>query len=300
MKRTKIVVALITHENDFQLEQASVAEDVARRLDLDVEIIYADNDSVNQSLQLLGLIQDRSASRPDGIIVEPVGTGMPQVAQAAATAGIGWAVINRNVDYLTALRAKSSVPMFSVSTDNQEVGRIQGKQFNMLLPQGGCVLCVDGSSTSEVAHLRTSGMMSAKHTNITVKTLRGDWTEASGFNAVSSWLRLPTSRELHVGIVGCQNDAMAVGARRAIQELSPGDERDRLLKLPFTGCDGVSNKGQEYVRRKLLAATVVTPPLTGPALEMMVEAARTGRHPVEHTVIPSVSFPAIEQLRRST
>ena len=37
------------------------------------------------------------------------------------------------------------------------------------------------------------------------------------------------------------------------------DDRDRWLRLPFVGCDGVTKTGQSWVRTGLLAATVIIP-----------------------------------------
>ena len=87
MKKLKFLLSLTTKDNDYQQEQATAAEDSARRLGVDLQIIYADNDSITQSQQLLTAIQSQSL-RPDAIIFEPVGgTALPQVARAAATAG---------------------------------------------------------------------------------------------------------------------------------------------------------------------------------------------------------------------
>ena len=83
MKRLRVVVSLITRENDYQVEQAAAAEDAARRLGIDVEVLYADGDAIQQSQQILKFVQAERESRPDGIILEPAGgTGLPQVARA--------------------------------------------------------------------------------------------------------------------------------------------------------------------------------------------------------------------------
>ena len=49
MKRLRVVVSLITRENDYQVEQAAAAEDAARRLGIDVEILYADGDASSKA-----------------------------------------------------------------------------------------------------------------------------------------------------------------------------------------------------------------------------------------------------------
>jgi len=89
MKKLKFLVSLTTNDNDYQIEQAAAAEEAARRLGADVQIIYAENDSITQSQQILNVIQSRSEAHPDGIIFEPVGgTALPQVARAAVATGI--------------------------------------------------------------------------------------------------------------------------------------------------------------------------------------------------------------------
>jgi ribose transport system substrate-binding protein len=297
-QKLSVLVSLITQDNDYQREQAAVAESVSRKLDLSVKVEYADNDAVNQTLQILKAIQAPPELRPSGVIVEPVGTGMSQVAHAAATADIGWAVLNAHADYLGKHRLQCQAPMFSLASDNEEVGRIQGKQFNLLMPRAGCLLYIAGPAATEVVKKRTRGMLAAKRADLEVKVIHGGWTELGGYNAVKSWLRLPTFRGLHIGMVGCQNDAMAVGARKAFDEHPDHSERARFLGLPFTGCDGVSSQGQAWVREGLLAATVVTPALAGLAVETMAKGLRSGVQPAEQTLIAPQSYPALEQLRR--
>ena len=99
--------------------------------------------------------------------------------------------------------------------------------------------------------------------------------------------------------MGCQNDAMAMGARKAFGELAGAQEREQWLKVPFTGCDGVTKTGQEWVRRGLLTATVVSPPTAGLALEILVKAIQTGSDPPECTPSAPWSFPKIEELSRN-
>ena len=130
MEKLNVVVALTTRENDYQAEQAVAVTEVATRLGIRIQIIYADNDAVNQTQQLIKIIRD-PAQRPTAILVEPVGTGMPQVAKAAVAAGIGWGIINSDPDYIADLRQGGGVPVFSVSTDQSEVGqrkRVTGEE----------------------------------------------------------------------------------------------------------------------------------------------------------------------------
>jgi ABC-type sugar transport system substrate-binding protein len=293
MNELKIVVALITRENDYQAEQAASAVAAAARLEVRLQVIYADNDAVNQTQQLVKIIQD-SVSRPAAILVEPVGTSMVQVARAAVAAGISWGVLNREAEYISELRRDHRAASLFVTTDQEEVGKIQGKQVAALVKEGN-ILYVEGPSSSSVALHRTKGMLATKPTHVMVKSLKGDWTEQSAHHAVRSWLSLSTSRQLHIRAVVCHNDAMAMGARKALIDLTEKD-REEWQHVPFLGCDGVSRTGQEWVRRGLLSATVITPVTAGPALEALVKAIRSGIEPPERIDMLPESFPPISQL----
>jgi ABC-type sugar transport system substrate-binding protein len=298
MEKLNIVVSLITEQNDYQREQAASAQAAAAKLGASVQIIYANNDAVQQTQQILKFIQEPS-KRPDGIIVEPVGTGMPQVAKAAVAAGIAWGVINARVDYLPELRQRALVPVFSVVSDHEEIGRIQGQQIAAILGEEGCVLYLEGPGVGDVARLRTKGMMSSKPQKVSIKTLKGDWTQRSGYNAIRSWLSLSTSRELHVGLIAGQNDDMAIGARHAFEELTDTKERDEWLKLPIIGCDGVPKAGQSWVRQGRFVATIFSPPLIGDAIRLIANSRQTGTQPEERTSVAPSSFPALQELKRT-
>ena len=273
------------------------AEQAAKRLGVAADIIYAGNDAISQSTQILKAVQSAPEVRPDAIVFEPVGgTALPQVARAAVTAGIGWAVLNRDASYIPDLRKTSSVPVFAVSSDHVEIGRIQGRQFAALLPRGGSVLYIQGPSENSAAKERTAGMLETKPANIQVTTLKAQWTEESSMRAVRSWLKLTTSKKSAIDLVGAQDDSMAMGARKAFQELPNEAERERWLKLPFTGCDGLPNTGQTWVRAGTLVATIFVPPNTGQAIETLVQSMKQKKQPPERIMIPARSIPALDAL----
>jgi ribose transport system substrate-binding protein len=299
MRRFNFLVSLTNNDNDYQQEQATAAEKAARRLGVDVKIIHANNDAVLQSQQLLRYVQDESL-RPDAILFEPAGgTAFPQVARAAAAAGIGWAVLNHEVDYILELRRSYKVPLFAISSAHEEIGKIQGKQFASLLPNGGSILYIEGPANSSAAKERTRGMNKTKPANIQVKSMRANWTEESAYKTVSSWLRLRTSQETKIDLVGAQDDSMAMGARKAFGEITDGD-RERWLKLPFTGCDGMPKTGQAWVRSGLLAATIFIRPNTDLAMEMLVAALKDGTQLPDCKLTEPESVPALGDLRASS
>ena len=299
MKKLRFLVALTTDDNDYQLEQAQSAEQAAHKLCVEAQIIYADNDAITQSTQILKALQSAEEERPDAVIFEPVGgTALPQVARAAVSAGVGWAVLNRDANYIPELRKTSSAPVFSVSSDHLEIGRIQGRQYAALLPHGGAILYIQGPTENSAAKERTAGMMETKPPNIHVSLLRAQWTEESSQRSVRSWLKLSTSQRAAIDLIGAQDDSMAIGARKAFQELPNEADQERWLKLPFTGCDGLPKTGQAWVRSGILAATVFVPPNAGQALEMLCQALQQGKKLPEIALTIPVSIPPLEEMKR--
>jgi len=294
MNPLKILVSLTTNDNDYQIEQARSAEQAAHKFSIDLQILYAGNDAIVQSTQILKAIQAAPDDRPHAIVFEPVGgTALPQVARAAQSEGIGWAILNRDASYIPELRRANKAPIFSVSSDHIEIGRIQGRQCAALLPTGGSVLYIQGPSENPAAKDRTLGMQEVKPANIHLIMLKGQWTEESSRRAVRSWLKLSTSQKASIDLVAAQDDSMAIGARKAFEELPTEIERDRWLRLPFLGCDGLPNTGQAWVRSGLLTATIYIPPNTGQAIEMIVDALENGKAQPERALTAAISVPAL-------
>ena len=299
MKKLRFLLSLTNDDNDYQIEQTSAAQQAARRLGVELEIVYARNDGIVQSQQLLTSIQSTSAPRPDAILFEPAGsTAHPQIARAAAAAGIGVVLLNRDADYIVELRRLSDVPAFAITSNHEEIGRIQGQQLSTLLPAGGIVLCIQGPAESPAAKQRYTGLLETKPDGVQLRVLKAHWTEASAYKAVSSFLRLSTSRQAQLEAVCAQDDSMAMGARKAFEECR--ELRGQMQKMPFLGCDGMPKTGQEWVHRQLLTATIFIPPNADLAMEMMAKSIATGVLPPERTFTTAKSFPTIEVLAQAT
>lgn len=295
MEKLQFLLSLTTDDNEYQREQLAAAEKSAREHGVALKTIYSKNDVFEQSQQLLEIIQSKSR-RPHAIIVEPVsGTGLPRVAEAAVIAGIGWVVLNCDVDYIPKLRARVKASLFAISSDHLEIGRIQGRQFAALLPRGGSLLYIQGPATSIAAKQRTAGMEETKPANIQVRTIRGQWTEESAAQAVTAWLRLATARDSQLDLIAAQDDSMAIGARKTLEKQTGG----KWLSLPFTGVDGLPKEGQAWVKQGLLAATVIVPANAGSAVAMLVTEFQDGMKMPERTLTVPQSFPAIGQLKGS-
>lgn len=292
-EKPRVLVSLITKDNDYQLEQAFDAKVTAASLEVETEIVYADSDPIVQGSRIIRAIQSDPSMRPHGIIVEPAGaSAFAEAAKAAAYAKIGWAVLSRAADYIDDLRNLTRFPVFSISADDMEVGRIQGRQVNALLPRGGSVLWVEGPSVSSPALDRHGGFQETVNTNVQVSSVRGRWTEESAFQSVRSWLALELAkRRMNIDLVVAQNDVMAMGTRRAIAD------SELQVQIPAIGCDGVLQTGQAWVRRGDLMATVIVPPSTGFAIKLMIKAFREGSEVPKHSYMLPIPFPAIQVLK---
>ena len=87
MTKTQILLSVTNDSNDYQIEQVKGARLAAARMGADLEIVYAQDDGIVQSQQLLNRIQYAAKARPNVVIFEPAGsTTLPQVARAAAAA----------------------------------------------------------------------------------------------------------------------------------------------------------------------------------------------------------------------
>jgi ribose transport system substrate-binding protein len=298
MTKLRFLLSLTNDDNDYQIEQTSAAHQAARKLGVELQIVYAGNDGIVQSQQLLASIHSTNAPRPDAIIFEPAGsTAHPQVARAAAVAGIGVALLNSNADYISELRRHCQVPVFAITSNHEEIGRIQGRQVGALLPAGGMVLYIQGPSDSSAAKQRYTGFLETKPENVQLRALKAHWTEASAHKTVSSFLCLSTSRQAKIEAVCAQDDSMAMGARKAFEECS--ELRKEWQKMAFLGCDGLPKTGQEWVRSNLLTATIFIPPNANQAIEMMVKSIASGVLAPERTFTIAKSIPAFEALTQS-
>ncbi len=279
-------------------EQEVAAKATADRLGVELQVVNAEMDSMAQSQQLLGFVQSRTAPRPDAILIEPVSeSGLPSVAEAAVAAGIGWVVSNAQVEYVGRLRRNAKVPVFLVSQDHVEVGRIQGRQIGAILPEGGSVLYLRGPAMNSLASRRFEGLQSAKPQNVDVKSVKVQATAESSFDAVCSWLSYARVRPEGTQMIVSQNADFILGARKAFETNTAEPERTKWLVLPCAGA-GVTSQIRPLVDRGVLRAAVLTPLTMDTALEMLVQAMKVGSQPQEKTFVEAHSYPNIEELEK--
>ncbi len=145
-----------------------------------------------------------------------------------------------------------------ISADNYEMGHIMGEYIASRLHGKGRVMEIMGLKGSSPAIERHNGFADAlkNYPDITVvATLQGDWTEESAVKAVKAY---PGNLD-HIDFVFGQNDRMAMGARRALQESQQltADSHQPL----YCGIDGLPGEdgGIRLVRDSILDASYIYP-----------------------------------------
>lgn len=295
MKERLVVVSLPGRTNEFQHLQAADAEEAARRLHLDVQIVDAEGNAILQIQQLFKFIH--APERPRALLVEPIAEGgMERVAQKAAAAGIGFGLLNCAPGLVEAVRAQyPALAVFALGSDQVEIGRIQGRQMRRLLPRGGTALYVQGPLFANVSHDRFQGTRHAlADGHVETVVLDAPWSEEGAEEVVQKWLRLHTTAGQHLDLVACQSDAIARGTRRAFEAMP--EVAGRWGDLPFLGVDGVPSDGERLVREGALRATVVMQSNTGPALDAVDRWLRFGTTPPATIALSVRSLPPEDQL----
>ena len=299
MKKLNCVLS-IPGDAIYLREQVAIAKTTADRLGVELQVVDAEMDPVNQGQQLLKFVQAPAAERPHGILLEPVSAaGLPRVAEAAVAAGIGWLVSNAQVDYLATLRKNAKAPVFQVSQDHVEVGRIRGRQMGAILPEGGTVLYLRGPSMSSIATrpIRGPGQRQTQkrggEKREGVRLDGGKCLHRSFFR-----LNLSTVKPEGTRVIASQNADFIFGARKAF-ETTTDAEKKKWLALPCAGV-GIPKQIKPLVDQGTFARPVLTSLTMDIALEMLVRAMKERSQPPEKTFVEAHSYPSLEELAKET
>jgi ABC-type sugar transport system substrate-binding protein len=293
MSDARLALCLVDAGNDFQLLLKAEAEEAARRHGLLLETHFTGNDLGAQLRRLRACVA--AAPPPRAVVVLAVpDRGLVHAAREALRAGVSFGFLNRTEDDVEALRreAPPGTTAFTVCADEFETGRIQGRQFRALRPDGGLVLYVQGSTRSLAARDRTAGMLEAvRGSALEIDRIEAGWTREEARVAVRRWLEIVAPSDLRLDLVGAQNDLIALGAIDALHEIARATARADLPRVPVCGCDGTPTTGQRLVREGTLASTVALPRSAAPAVELVARLLSDGAVPPALTLLAPVSFP---------
>lgn len=282
--------------NDFMHALAAETRTAAQRRGFTLDVHFAENQAVQQIQQIYHELHAPEDQRPEAALVLPVHDNtLERVARSAAGAGVGWICLHRATGDLDAIRAEHpEVPISLVGPDQEEIGRLQGRKLIAFLKHGGRVLYIQGRTGNSSVPRRAAGLReSIRGTGIEIgDTIDGNWNSSDAEQAVGRWLRLMIGHVNLHGVV-CQNDAMAVGVRRAIRQAAESLHRPDLLKLPVLGCDGLEDVGRKLVDQGELAATVVLPFSGGVAVDLFADAKASGQMPPREVVLKPHAYPSV-------
>jgi ABC-type sugar transport system substrate-binding protein len=297
----RIQLLLADEENAYQQQLVEAARSAAGERGMDLlEPRFAQGSLMRQIGQCYETL--RANPRPDGLLLLLVAANqMGSAIEALAKEAVDCVFLNRIPEELESLR--QSFPgtlLASVAPNQTEIGRIQGRQCLQLLPEGGSVALVLGARATPSTKSREAGFREVVGDAVEIHEIEGNWQEDRAQQALSDWLRFNLGRGRTVDLIVCQNDSMARGARRALQlyesrSSKPSPGGGGLAATPILGCDGLPDEGAEMVRAGELAATVVMPPTSPRAVEILDAYWQRGSVVDEETLLPA-SLPPVEKL----
>lgn len=295
---SKKVALLLVERSDFQELLRADAEKAARRVGLTVETFFSGEEFASQLRQIRECID--SSSPPDAMIILPVrDRGFVLSIRAALRAGISFVCIGRTEESLSgALKeAKNGALVSHMCPDEVETGRIQGRQFRALLPQGGRVLYIEGGQRSLTYCDRARGMrevVAGSTLDVTPVEAGASFEEARA--AVRHRLALLGRIRSQVDLIGCQTDQIAQGAIAALDEAAAELQQPELARIPVTGCDATPSLGQRLVQSGRMVASINLPRVAGQAVEILAKHFR-GDAMAPAIFFKPTSYPPEEMLR---
>lgn len=289
---------LRSHDNDYQQRLKEVGSREAKRHGVELVIESANNDPIRQAEQIRAAIRGASSSGLSGILVSVVrDEGMAELAREAADAGLDFVLLNE-MSGIEGIRAQYPERTICVVTaDQTEIGRVHGRQVRALIGDRGSVLCVTGPMNTVMAQQRLAGLKETLGDGFGLVELNADWTSERARMVVERWANaLPASTQLPDVFVA-HNDEMALGVRQALRDFS--SQRDMPARgFLISGCDGSQTFGQRIVREGRIKCTVIMPPASGVAVELLAKRGNKDELPPVRVVQPVTSFPVISALRR--
>jgi len=240
-------------------------------------------------LESINALLRKKEAGPEGVVIMLAGRLTRGPAERLVKSGLAVVFIQRIPDWVLELQTTYRETLVAAVSPRQErIGEIQARHALRLLPAGSFVLLITGDLSTAAAVKRKQGFLDTVAQRLLVQALDGRWSAAGTEQAIAEWLRLGAERERKIDLVVCANDAMAAGARRA---LSRHDKE--LAGLPMIGCDGLEQEGKPMLARGELAATVVVPPTTPKALELLAGYWTSGVRSGGVVLLDSESLPPL-------
>jgi ABC-type sugar transport system substrate-binding protein len=244
--------------------------------ELGVRLIFSDAQQKQENQ--ISAIRACIAQGVDVIALPPVvEDGWDAVLTEAKDAGIPVIIVDRSV------KADKSLYSAHIGSDMVIEGEKAGKEMNTLLPNGGKIVELSGTTGSGAATGRAEGFRKTLNKNIEIiATQTGNFTRAEGKPVMETFLKT------HPDIQGAfiHNDDMAIGAIEAIKAAGkkPGD-------IKIVSVDGTRGGFQAMVDG-WVQADVECNPLLGPqTMELALNILNGKPFEAEALTIEQVYYP---------
>jgi len=263
-------------ESDWRTANTASMKDTAAQLGIK-QLVFSDaqQKQENQISALRACIQQGV----DVIALPPVvETGWDAVLTEAKNAGIPVIIVDRSVS------ADPSLYSAHIGSDMEIEGKRSAEQMNKLLPNGGSIVELSGTTGSGAANGRAKGFREALNPNIKIiDSQTGNFTRAEGKPVMEAFLKKYAGQIQGAFI---HNDDMAIGAIEAMKAagLKPGD-------LKVVSVDGTRGGFQAMIDG-WIQADVECNPLLGPQV-MDLAVKLMNKEPITKEVLTneSVFFP---------
>jgi simple sugar transport system substrate-binding protein len=262
-------------ESDWRTANSASLKQTAEKLGVKLIFSDAQQKQENQISAMRTCIQQKV----DVIALPPVvEDGWDAVLTEAKDAGIPVIIVDRSVS------ADKSLYAAHIGSDMVLEGKKSGEEMNKLLPNGGKIVELSGTTGSGAATGRAKGFRETLAKNIEIlDSQTGNFTTAEGKPVMEAFLKKYGDKIQGAFI---HNDNMAIGAVEAIKAagMKPGD-------IKIVSVDGTRG-GFQLMIDGWVQADVECNPLLGPqVMEMSLKLANGEKVDAETLTNESVYYP---------
>jgi ABC-type sugar transport system substrate-binding protein len=293
-------VALLLDDPENRYQRLLVREARATAARLRMELLEPQFALGSSWTQVEALNRHLRETRPDGVVVMLAGGQWTRSPfERLPRSGVAVVLVNRIPSWVEELRREHPSALVAGVTPRQEgVGEIQAQQALRVARPGSFAILVTGEASSAAAIARKAAFLGTVAGRLSVHEIDGRWSAGGAEKALGEWFRVGAERDRPLDLVVCQNDAMASGARVVLLRQAASLERRDLARVALLGCDGLEEEGRSMVARGELAATVVMPPTTPRALEIL-RRYWDAEARCDTVLLEAASHPALESLARA-